>query len=134
MTHSSPLFVPVLCSAAVALLPQGVFMSPDFGLVDEADMQRRGYIDFFINGSYRIGIEITRDGKDLQEHTARFDAKTGNYAPLNLKSWVVVDFRQTKPRTTTGNAGTVFVVFSADFKHATIMQKQRKDEHFVLLP
>ena len=109
-------------------------MSPDFGLVDEADMQRRGYIDFFINGSHRIGIEITRDGKDLQEHTARFDAKTGNYAPLNLKSWVVVDFRQTKPRTTEGTAGTVFVVFSADFKCATIVQEHLEDEDFVLLP
>ena len=97
-------------------------------------MQRRGYIDFFINGSHRIGIEITRDGKDLQEHTARFDAKTGNYAPLNLKSWVVVDFRQTKPRTTEGTAGTVFVVFSADFKCATIVQEHLEDEDFVLLP
>ena len=109
-------------------------MSPDFGLVAEADMQRRGYIDFFINGSHRIGIEITRDGKDLHEHTARFDGMTGTYAPLNLKSWVVVDFRQTKPRTTKGKAGTVFVVFSAGFQRATIMQEHHKDEDVVLPP
>jgi hypothetical protein len=99
-------------------------MSPDFGLVDEVNMQRRGYIDFFINGFHRIGIELTRDGKDLKEHTARFDAKSGTYAPLNLKSWTVVDFRQTKPRATKGSAGTVFVVFDARFQHATIMQQR----------
>jgi len=109
-------------------------MSPDFGLVDEATMQRRGYIDFFINGSHRIGIELTRDGKDLKEHTSRFDARSGSYAPLNLKGWVVVDCRQTRPRTTKGKAGTVFVVFDAGFKSATIMQERRKDEHIVLMP
>jgi len=84
---------------AVAILPEGVFMSPDYGLVDEVNMQRRGYIDFFISGSHRIGIELTRDGNDLKVHTARFDVKSDSYAPLNLKTWVVVDFRQTKPRT-----------------------------------
>ena len=110
-------------------------MSPDFGLVDEANLQRRGYIDFYINGSHRIGIEIMRDGKDLKKHTSRFDAKTGCYASLNLKSWVVVDFRQTKPRTTKHKTGTVFVVFSSDFQSATIMQEHRKDEGpFILMP
>jgi hypothetical protein len=113
-------------------------MSSDFGLVDEVNMQRRGYIDFFINGFHRIGIELTRDGKDLKEHTARFDAKSGSYAPLNLKNWIVVDFRMTKPRTTKGigRACTVFVVFDAGFhwQHATIMQQNRKDETIVLMP
>lgn len=109
-------------------------MSPDYGLVDEVNMQRRGYIDFFISGSHRIGIELTRDGNDLKVHTARFDVKSDSYAPLNLKTWVVVDFRQTKPRTKKGRAGTVFVVFDAEFKHATIMQQSRKDETIVLMP
>lgn len=109
-------------------------MSPDFGLVDEASMQRRGYIDFFINGSHRIGIELMRDGKDLKEHTAHFDAKSGSYASMKLKSWIVVDFRQSKPRTTKGSAGTVFVVFDAGFQTATIMQQYHKNETIVLMP
>ena len=109
-------------------------MSPDFGLVDEETLKRRGYLDFFIHGAHRIGIEILRDGKDLKEHTARFDAKTGIYAPLKLKSWVVVDFRQTKPRTTVGKGSTVFVVLSADFTTATIMQEGHHDERVVLKP
>jgi len=110
-------------------------MSPDFGLVDAAGMKpprRRGYIDFFINGSHRIGIELTRDGKDLEEHAARFD-KLGTYAPLNLKTWVVVDFRKTAPPTTEGTDGTVFVVFSNDFVTATIMQERHGNEHVTLL-
>lgn len=109
-------------------------MSPDFGLADVATMQRRGYIDFFINGSYRIGIELTRDGKALAEHTARFDAKSGIYAPMKLKSWIVVDFRQSKPHSTDGMADTVFVVFDADFRTATIMQEHHEDETIVLPP
>ena len=104
-------------------------MSPDFGQV--TNKKRRGYIDFFISGSHRIGIEITRDGKDLKEHIDRF---TGIYAPLNIKSWVVVDFRQRKPAATNRKAGTVFVVFAADFRRATIMQAHHKDEEVVLLP
>ncbi len=109
-------------------------MSPDYGLVDAIDLQRHGYLDFFINGSHRIGIELTRDGKSLKEHESRFNAEAGSYAPLKLKSWVVVDFRHTRPRTTKGRPGTVFVVFSNNFREATIMQEHHKDEHFVLTP
>lgn len=119
-------------SAAVAQLPAGVFMSPDFGLVDAAGLKppRRGYIDFFINGKYRIGIELTRDGKQLTEHSARFD---GIYAALNLETWVIVDFRKTEPQARDIKDGTVFVVLSADFHTATIVQKGRKNEIVTLL-
>ena len=106
----------VPCSAAVALLPDNVFMSPDFGLVIEEALKCRGYLDFVINGAHRIGIEILRDGANLKEHTTRSDAKTCIYAPLKLKRWVMVDFRQTKPRTTAGKGSTVFVVLSADLR------------------
>jgi len=123
-----------LCSAAVPLLPFNVYMSLDFGMVDELTMRRRGYIDFFINGSHRIGIELTRDGRALAEHTARVDAKAGIYAPLKLNSWVVVDFRHTKPITTAGTAGTLFVVLSADFAKATLMQEHHADEEVTLAP
>lgn len=123
-------------SAAVALLPEGVFMSPDFGMACSTGMKpgRRGYIDFFINGAHRIGIELTRDGKDLEEHAARFNTMAGIYVPLNLKTWVVVDFRKTAPSTTKATPGTVFVVFSKNFERATIMQEGLKDEVVALAP
>jgi hypothetical protein len=115
-------------SAAVALLPEGVFMSPDFGLASSDGTGRQGYIDFFINGTHRIGIELTRDGKGLEEHKARFAGMKCLYAPLNLKTWVVVDMRKTVPPSTKGTAGTLFVVFSEGFHQARIMQEGLPDE------
>lgn len=119
-------------SAAVPQLPEGVFISPDFGLVDAAGLKtsRSGYLDFFVSGKHRIGIELTRDGKELTEHATRFD---GICASLNLKTWVVVDFRKTEPRASEIEAGTVFVVLSANFRTAKIVQKGRKKESVTLL-
>lgn len=122
------------CSAAMALLPNDVFMALDVGLVHEADTHRRGYIDCYIHGpgSRGIGIELTREGKALTEHSARTDAKTGAFAAMQLISWVTVDIRRTKPRTK-GKADTVFVVLDKDFRRATIMQQRQKDEHVLLM-
>lgn len=43
---------------------------------------------------------------------------------LNLKSWIVVDFRKVKPQRDiiSDNPNCLFVVFNEDFSHATLMQ------------
>jgi hypothetical protein len=111
-----------------------VHISPDYGKAAQPGSNVRGYVDFYINGSYSIGIELTRDGQNLKLHADRF-VGSGLYAPLKLKSWAVVDFRQSMPRpsTLTDHPSCIFVVLNADFSHATIMQHGHADESVDLL-
>lgn len=115
-------------------MPTAARISPDFGYArSPTNGTERGYVDFYINGVYNIGIELTRDGNELTEHVARF-LDGGTYSPLKLKSWVVVDFRQSKPHKATValNPHCIFVVFSKDFATGTIMQAGKKNDVFHL--
>lgn len=103
-------------------LPAAVRICPDFGLAQSTtNSTERGYVDFYINGTHNIGIELTRDGELLLEHVDRFGPH-GVYSPLKLRSWIVVDFRQSNPRkaTVARSPHCMFVVFSKDFATATI--------------
>lgn len=108
-------------------------MSPDYGLASGTPGGPRGYVDFHVDGSFNFGVELTRDGKQLQAHAARFELG-GIYAPLRLASWVLVDFRQQRPRpeTVAASPGCLFVVLSADFSKATLLQHDTDDVVVVL--
>ncbi len=110
-------------------------ISPDYGKAAQPGSNQRGYVDFYVNGSYSIGIELTRDGQELKLHADRFIG-SGLYAPLKLKSWTVVDFRQTTPRASTlaDHPSCIFVVLGTDFSRATILQHGHADETVDLLP
>ena len=110
-------------------------VNPDFGFTRDS----KGYIDFFIDGKANMGIELTRDGDKLRIHSDRFEA-AGLYAPLQLSSWAVVDFRKNLPksRTVRENPSCLFVCFDDDFACATLIQAGRTTEnvlmHFVDTP
>jgi hypothetical protein len=116
-----------LCSAAISSLP-GVTVNPDYGFTAGSN----GYLDFFFDGKMNMGIELTRDGKELHVHGKRF-AAGGTYASLRLSSWAVVDFRMTEPRssTVTNHPGCLFVWMRRDFACATLIQLNRPDEVIV---
>ena len=81
-----------------------------------------------------MGIELTRDGKALSIHENRCGLG-GAYAPLLLASWVVVDLRvMSAPhdQTVQEHPFCLFVNFSADFSHATIVQYGQEPEAIVL--
>jgi hypothetical protein len=113
-----------LCSAAISSLP-GVTINPDYGFTAGSN----GYLDFFFDGKMYMGIELTRDGKELLIHSKRF-AAGGTYASLRLSSWAVVDFRMTEPRPSTisNHPGCLFVCMRRDFAGATLIQLNRPDE------
>lgn len=114
-------------------MPEGVSISPDYGKAFQPG-GARGYVDFYVNGKHNIGVELTRDGMALTRHEAQF-GMGGIYAPLKLKSWVVADFRQSVPLPTSvaSHPDTVFVVFSADFRRATVLQHGCDAEELELL-
>jgi hypothetical protein len=117
----------------VRALPTEGRICPDFGLAQSTTSADRGYVDFFINGNHKIGVELTRDGLKLEQHVARFSVH-GIYAPLKLRSWVVVDFRQSATRKSTveDHPHCIFVVFDDNFATATIKQAGTVDEVFHL--
>lgn len=110
-------------------LPRTTTVNPDYGFTRDS----KGYVDFFIDGKLNMGIELTRDGDKLHIHSERFESE-GLYAPLQLSSWAVVDFRKNIPKTQTvlGNPSCLFVCFDADFARATLIQAGKADEHVML--
>ena len=110
-------------------LPRTTTVNPDYGFTRDS----KGYVDFFIDGNLNMGIELTRDGDKLRIHSERFEAE-GLYAPLQLSSWAVVDFRKNMPKTQTvlDNPSCLFVCFDADFYRATLIQAGKADELVML--
>jgi len=74
-----------------------VLVSPEFA--SASDASEAGRIDFYI-ASKKWGIEITRDGKKLQQHSDRF-WETGAYgrwlASGEMTDYILLDCRSTMP-------------------------------------
>jgi hypothetical protein len=72
-----------------------VALSPEYAT---APGKRRGRVDFYIP-SMKWGIELTRDGSELQEHSDGF--VTGAYRALvksgDIVDYALLDFRHTVP-------------------------------------
>lgn len=108
-------------------MPANVHICPDFGYAKSSTSPSRGYVDFYINSEHNIGVELNRDGHKLESHVARFGIQ-GIYASLKLKSWIVVDFRQSSPTgASLARQNCIFVVFSKDFATATIKEVGTED-------
>jgi hypothetical protein len=75
-----------------------VCISPEFASAEKAKVA--GRIDFYIQ-SRKWGIEITRDGKLLQQHSDRFKPQ-GAYGKWlstgEMDDYILLDCRQTVPR------------------------------------
>lgn len=102
------------------LTPATGFICPELSEVfpekDSDSIAKRipGAIDFFLNGELRWGIEILVGGKGIGEHMDRFSA-TGKYSELQVKDYVVVDFRVGKvSQQITRDPKRITVVFSED--------------------
>ena len=76
-----------------------VRISSQFSLAKGAPL---GRIDFFIP-SAKWGIELVRDGNNLEEHSSRFHAQ-GPYGPWlkssDISDYIILDFRTTRPKKT----------------------------------
>jgi len=73
------------------------YTSPEYGTERGA---RKGRIDFFIR-SKKWGIELLRDGSNLQEHNSRFgeEGAYGMWIPSNtMVDYLILDFRSNRPQ------------------------------------
>lgn len=105
--------------AVLSMLPKGYFVSPNAArslakcsckdckaaasqaedvkdAKTEGGDHEHGWLDFIINSSLKLGVEVLRDGCDMKEHASRF-AKGGRYWPLFhagvIKRHILIDFR-----------------------------------------
>ncbi len=80
------------------ILDGGVLWSPEFGI---KGVKGGGAIDFYL-GSHKWGMEVTRDGDQLNGHYNRFQ-EGGNYhrwiVDGELLDWLLLDFRSAIPST-----------------------------------
>jgi hypothetical protein len=74
------------CSQAVA--PGNITFS-EFGA-------RKGHIDFYFP-SKKWGVELLRDGKDLQGHAGRFSSQERYKKTVQTTEYVILDFRRSIP-------------------------------------
>ena len=63
---------------------------------DTCQMPINGAIDFYLDGGIRWGIELLVNGGGIGEHINRFTPPKGKYVSLDVKDYVVVDFRKAK--------------------------------------
>ena len=63
---------------------------PEFGTA-------KGRVDFYIPAK-QWGVELLRDGNQLEKHSGRFSSQTGSYGTtLSLTDCIILDFRTTQP-------------------------------------
>lgn len=92
-------FQHMLMSGLAQCTPSTVSICPELGEVfsEVNDKCIAGEIDFYINSSLlnSWGIELVVNGNEIGEHMDRF-GENGVYFPLNVKDYVVLDFRCSK--------------------------------------
>ena len=70
-------------------------LSTEYAISAEAghELGCKGEIYFYINGKFKWGIELLREGSDLGGHLDRFK-KNGIYFNMEKKDYIVIDFRK----------------------------------------
>ena len=86
-----------------------------------------GKLDFYVDGELQWMLEFLVEGRELEEHVARFNPERGRYRYIRRKDWLVVDFRSTAPRPTELLPQVVYVLCSPDFGQATIVRRGSLD-------
>ncbi len=89
------MFQHLFMSGVTASTPSNIGIHPELSRVIGDSARNNGEMDFFINGTLCWGVELLiQDSQDVGERISRFEADTGKYAPLRMKDYIIVDFRQ----------------------------------------
>jgi len=111
------MFQHLFMSGVAASTPSNIAIHPELSRVIGDTARINGEIDFFINGSLRWGVELLIQGSGVGEHISRFGADTGKYAPLRMRDYIIVDFRQnpsgTIPKNIIKHEKKLSVIFKA---------------------
>ncbi|KAF8426729.1 hypothetical protein EV426DRAFT_592582 [Tirmania nivea] len=106
-----------LTAASIALPSRG-FISPDVGPV----FGSRGYLDFYIDGDLRWGVEIMREGSRMAEHVDRF-SPSGRYTRIPCSQWRIIDFRHHSKSPGELEENVFYALYSSDYREITVLRK-----------
>jgi hypothetical protein len=118
----------LMMAAMLRKLPLGYHLCPELGTVfSERGATRvtpctiHGEIDFFINNVLRWGIELLVHGRGRLEHLGRFEPTTGQYTPLKMNDYIVVDFRFKDVTPEFEDRKLLTVIFEDDYDRCSII-------------
>jgi hypothetical protein len=111
--------------AGSSLLPNGFSISPDVGYMFGC----KGFIDFYVDGKLKWGIELLREGKQLNQHLERFEPY-GRYGDMvkKFQDYAILDFRLDMPTSDEISAmgdKLWYIVYESDYSGATIRTKDK---------
>ena len=118
------MFQHLFMSGVIASTPSNIAIHPELSRVIGDTARINGEIDFFINGSLRWGVELLIQGSGVGEHISRFEADIEKYAPLLMKDYIIVDFRQNATGKITKNVTKHHKKLSVFFKAGDFRQCQ----------
>ena len=79
-----------------------------------------GRVDLYLNGDLRWGVELLVNQNQVEEHLDRFSS-TGKYAALEVKDYVVIDFRSSDNSTIhVKHEHLATVIFDESFKKCSL--------------
>jgi len=117
------------------VIPSAQFVSADAGKIHHTE----GYVDFFIDGELHWGVELIREGRDIQHHLNRFLPAPKNlskeeihkqqfarYVNLDCKSYMVIDFRKPNSNPNKKDENLWTIKYSQDFQTLTVYHNQDK--------
>lgn len=122
----APVWQAELFHNATSILTPTSYIHPSVGRT----FGSTGMVDFYVNGSKKWLIEITREGDRLPQHADKFSKGTGLYACIPWTARVILDFRAVRPKKkTVDKYGPLvwFVVYGSNYKSATIVRKDVSD-------
>ena len=108
--------------AASSAVPENVTISPDVGPVFGSS----GFLDFYVNGAYQWGVELSREGQKMKDHAKRF-AEHGAYTDIPLKQWAIIDFRHRTKTVSSFLPNFWHALYTDDFRTITLRCKDQED-------
>ncbi|CAG8753394.1 7276_t:CDS:1 [Ambispora leptoticha] len=110
--------------AASTAIPGGHTISPDVGKVFGSS----GFLDFYINGWLKWGVELMREGRRMGDHVSRF-MPTGRYKQIPLSEWAIIDFRHNslRPDFKTLNPNIWYALYADDYSTMTIIRYGKEE-------
>ena len=107
-------------------LPANASVKPEYRTRVEEFLgdEKRGFVDFHINDTVQLAVELLRLGDRLKQHINRFHPVTGKYRELPTKKYIAVDIRGPKENVTVPAHGDLCVLyFSREFDKCIIQMR-----------
>ncbi len=108
---------------AVQIVSHQHSISPDVGQIFNSE----GFLDFYVDDTWKWGIELLREGDEMKSHSERF-APGGIYEAIapEMAAWVILDFRTEEKAIRKQRKKFWHILYNDDYSAVTIINKKLK--------